>query len=238
MQSVLGFLCGRSGLAIAGIAGLLSVAGVAGAETINLSTPVGSVDSAGDPVSATAVVMTGDGTVTVTLQNLLVNQKDVGQNISDIGFQLSSGTTATLDSSSGKERTVAADGTFSTGVSSVSTGWGLDATTTGLIHLNVLGTPTAPIHTIIGEPNGTYSNANASIAGNGPHNPFLSGIVTFNLTVAGVTADTTLSNAFFSFGTTPGDNVTAVPLPSSALGGAAVLGLAALGAARGRRTAC
>jgi hypothetical protein len=227
------------GLTSVAAAALAVLAGTARADTIYLSTAAGATDSVGDPVSATAVVTTGTNSVTVTLQNLLVNQKDVGQNISDFGFQLSSGTTATLDSSSGTERTVADNGSFTDG-STVSTGWGLDATTTGLIHLNVLGTATAPTHTIIGEPGagGTYSNANDSIAKTGgSHNPFLSGIVTFDLTVAGVTADTTLSNPFFSFGTTAGNNVTAVPLPASMWGGLGLLGVVAAVAAR-KRMAC
>ena len=240
MQNVLRSFCARSGLAMAGVAGLFGVAGVAGANTIDLSTPVGSLDAAGEPVLASAEVVTGADSVIVRLQNWTANPKSVGQNISDFGFQLSDGTTATLTGSAGTERTVIDDGTFTDG-STVSTGWQLDPTTTGLIHLNVLGTPEAPQHTIIGQPDagGVYSNANSSIAKTGgPHNPFLTGLVTFELTVPGVSKDTTLSHPFFSFGTTPGDNVAAVPLPSSALGGAAVLGLAALGAARGRRTAC
>jgi hypothetical protein len=77
-----------------------------------------------------------------------------------------------------------------------------------------------PAHLIIGPPDGgnTYSAANGSIAGNGPHNPFLSESATFTITGTGITADTTITSATFSFGTTAGvtvDGVVASPEPSS-----------------------
>src|SRR5438046_10409798 len=58
------------------------------AGSFTFTTPTGSLDSAGDPVSAQAVFVTGNGTLSITLSNLLVNQKDVGQNISDLFFTL------------------------------------------------------------------------------------------------------------------------------------------------------
>src|SRR6185369_6213625 len=64
--------------------------------------------------------------------------------------------------------------------------------------------PTAgPEQTIIGGTgSGAYANANGSIAGNAPHNPFLAGTVTFTLIVPGVTIDSTFSNVVVQFGTT------------------------------------
>jgi hypothetical protein len=227
--------------ALAAAASLLGIAGLSPGSTIDLATPLGARDAAGEPVSATAVVQTAADSVTVTLENLIVNQRSIGQNLSDFGFQLSGGTTATLTGSSGTERTVGKHGSFTTG-GTVATGWELDPTTTGFIHLDVGGPQEAPQHSILGQPGagGTYANANASIAGNKPHNPYLAGPVTFSLSVSGVTADTTVSGAFFSFGTEPGDNVfvnqpAAVPLPSSALGSAVLAGLVAVGAARRTR---
>jgi hypothetical protein len=86
-----------------------------------------------------------------------------------------------------------------------------------------------PAHLIIGPPGtgGTYSNANGSIAGNGPHNPFLNQTATFTLTAPNISASSTITSATFSFGTTSGVNVigqSVVPEPSSL-----VLGFAALG---------
>jgi hypothetical protein len=94
------------------------------------------------------------------------------------------------------------------------------------LQLNVLGTVTGPSHLIIGPPDagGTYSAANGSIAGNKPHNPFLNGSATFHITgLSGVTSDTTVTSAIFSFGGEAGDNVPgadppgAVPEPISLL---------------------
>jgi hypothetical protein len=100
------------------------------------------------------------------------------------------------------------DGSFTEG-STVDTGWGLE---NAFLRLHVLGTPIGPAHTLIGPPGGaTYSNANASIAGNGPHNPFLHDSAVFFLHVPFVTADTTVDAAVFSFGTTEGVVVVGEP---------------------------
>jgi VPDSG-CTERM motif len=66
-----------------------------------------------------------------------------------------------------------------------------------------------PSGLIIGPPNGSgvYATANSSIAGNGPHNPFLNQVATFTLNVPGVNVDSSVNGATFSFGTTAGDNV-------------------------------
>src|ERR1035437_10979430 len=78
-----------------------------------------------------------------------------------------------------------------------------------------------PSQTIIGPggPTGVYSNANASIAGNGPHNPFLNRTATFTFAVGGVTADTSVTAATFSFGTTAGDNVRGTTCSTGDCGG-------------------
>ena len=182
------------------------------AATITYDTPPGSTTSGG-PVDATATFTTGDGSLDITLTNLLANPSNVAQLLSDLSFTMSNGATSgTIASSSGQEITVNNDGTFTTG-STVDTGWSLNGTAIGL-QLDVLGTSTAPSHLIIGPPDGSnvYSNANASIAGNGPHNPFLNGTATFLLDIAGVTSDTTVDSATFSFGTTEGaDLVPGVP---------------------------
>src|SRR5262249_4151137 len=153
------------------------------AVTMTFTTPTGST-AGGQPVSAQVVFTTGIGTLHIDLTNLQVNPISIIQNLSDLGFTLSSPITgALLTASSGMERTVNADGTFTNG-SSVSTGWALEGSpnpTGEALRLHVLGTLIGPAHTIIGPPAGTglYSAANGSIAGNGPHNPFLAGTVSF-----------------------------------------------------------
>jgi hypothetical protein len=187
---------------------------------ITFVTPSGATTSGG-PVDASATFVTNaDGTLDITLTDLQANPTDVAQLLSDLSFVLSNGATSgTIASSSGQEITVNSGGTFTTG-SIVDTGWVLNSTAVGL-QLDVLGTPTAPSHLIIGPPDGggTYSNANGSIAGNGPHNPFLNGSATFILDIPGVTDATTITSATFSFGTTEGADLvpgtTSVPEPSS-----------------------
>jgi len=101
----------------------------------------------------------------------------------------------------------------------VATGWAFNATVSGSLQLDALGTPTGPSHLIIGPPGANgYTNANGSIAGNAPHNPFLNQTATFMLDAPGVTDSTTVTSAIFSFGTTAGNDVPGmktVPDPSS-----------------------
>lgn len=197
---------------------------------------------AGGPVDVYADFISGTDTLTVKVWNATINPGNVGQNISDLFFVLSTGqTTGTLTSSLGLERSVASNKTYTDGASG-STGWGLNSSyvlgsQTGL-RLYVLGTPVAPENTIIGLPDSgtdTYSNANASIKGNAPHNPFLFGDsitpVTFIIDISGVTAGTTVTYAAFSFGTTEGDwlKPPEVPEPTSLLlFGVGLLGLAGI----------
>jgi hypothetical protein len=154
---------------------------------------------------ADATIITGLNTISVTLTDLYVNPAGVADNLSAFTFTLSTTpTSGFLSSSSGQEVTVNGPG-YSTG-SVVDAGWvfSLFGASTTLDVLSGTG-HAGPAHTIIGAPgpNG-YTNANGTIAGNGPHNPFLFETATFTLTEYGVTADTTVQAATFQFGTTDG----------------------------------
>ena len=216
----------------AGALGLAIAAGNAYAAFIFV-TPTGST-AGGQPVDAQASFTFGANTLTIVLTNFEANPTSVIQALSDLQFVLgTSATSSSLTSSSGLERNIAGDGTF-TDNGTVDTGWALSGSLTSF-KLDVLGTLIGPAHLLIGPPGpgNVYSNANGSIAGNGPHNPFLEGSATFNLALQGVTANTTIASVIFSFGTEEGavgSTVPGVPIPSEIPepGSLALLGFAAL----------
>jgi hypothetical protein len=183
---------------------LLLTATLSLASTIIYVTPTGSKDSSGDFVAANASITTGNGTVTVTLTNLLANTQNAGQLLSDFMFTLSItpttavNTTAVPTSATLIDVFSAGSGTFHAGTP---TAW--QVTSSGkVVHIDSLFD--GPAQTIIGP--GPFLSPNASITGN--HNPFINKTATFTFNVAGVTSSTTVTAASFSFGTTAGDNVT------------------------------
>src|ERR1700751_858572 len=102
------------------------------AASITYTTPAGSTDTAGDPVNASALFTTGNGTLTITLNNLQTNIKNSGQLLTDLEFTLSVGGTNTLSSSSGTTIFVNADGSTTAG-STGPTGWGFGTNGSNLI---------------------------------------------------------------------------------------------------------
>jgi hypothetical protein len=163
--------------------------------------------SSGD--SSEVVFVTSAGQLQITLKNLQVNPQSVSDCLSALGFGVSAGTSASLNTSSGLERTIAADGSFTDG-STVATGWVLSGSVSSLLLDDLTGTGHAgPAHTVIGAPGGaTYATGGSgSISGNGPHNPFLFGDVTFTLDITGLTDSSTVGNVVFQFGTTDGQGL-------------------------------
>jgi hypothetical protein len=214
-----------------GMSGACLLALSANANVITFTTAPGA-QSGGGSVDASATFITGNGTVTITLTDLLANPGDVGQLLSDLDFKLSGGqTTGTLPAanSSGQQITVAGNGTTTLGATG-STGWGLNNNVSGGLQLDALGF-VGPAGLLIGPPGagGVYTAANASIAGNGPHNPFLNQTATFIVNVPGVTVDSTITSATFSFGTTAGDNVPGIPPHTSVPDGGMTVVLLGLG---------
>jgi hypothetical protein len=201
----------------------------ASANVITYTTPAGAT-TGGGPVNASATFTTGNGALFIALTDLQANPADVAQLVSDLDFTLSGGqTTGNLVSSSGTKITVNGNGTYSLG-STGSTGWGLNQNISGGLQLDALGF-VGPAGLLIGPPGpgDVYTAANGSIAGNGPHNPFLNQVAAFVLTIPGLTVDSTVTSATFSFGTVPGINVPGVPPHNSVPDGGVTVALLAMG---------
>ena len=177
---------------------------------------------------AEADIVTGNGQITITLIDKVVNPTSVTDNLSAFIFTTSvTPGSESLTSSSAVERSITGNGAgqYADGANPVATGWALamnSATTT----LDVLGAgAVGPEHTITGSPDAgnAYSSANGSINGNGAHNPFLDRTATFTLAATGVSSATTILSAYFQFGTSDGANrsqgtlsTPQAPLPASA----------------------
>ena len=195
------------------LAAVLMISGIAFGTPITFTTPSGGATSDGS-VKATAVFAVSPGVLTITLNDLLSNPTSVGQLSSSLAFSLSSSLSASASmASSAQERTVNPDHSYTEG-GTVSTGWALQAFGSSGLILCVIcpnnGTPAPttnppPSHLIIGA--GAYTNANGSIAGNGPHNPFLDETATFTIHDSSITSTMVVSNVVFGFGTQFGSTV-------------------------------
>ena len=185
-------------------------------------------DSAGDPVDALATFTLSSNTLTLTIQNLIGNQKDVGQAITGIKFNLAGLTSHPTEQGTATTETVGNGGTTTLHTGTALNGW-TATTSLSAVSLSVFGAG-QPDQSILGAPNasGVYSSANSSIDGNGPHNDFVDQIATFTFTgLTGVNTNAALSsllsNVRLGFGTANNDylsgtlvnTVIATPEPAS-----------------------
>jgi hypothetical protein len=196
-------------------------AGICSASSTVFTTPTGSTVGDG-PVAATATFTTSNGVLTIQLTDFLSNPTSVGQLISGLQFDFGPSFPGTplMTGSSAQEVSIAG-GTATLG-SVVSTGWGFGSYQSDYLVCvtcpnGMAQHPSAqPSHLIIGP--GPYGNANSSINGNGPHNPFLNKTATFTIANAGITSSTGISGVTFYFGTSFGCGSPGVPgVPGSSV---------------------
>jgi len=207
----------------------------------------------GLPVDASADIVNNFGTTyTVTLTNLEANPTSVAQALSGLAIAFQNTVVPIAPFYQGDAVTVGANGAATYNPGAIY-GEYLNVTGPWVMTYNKSFTAaivsiSGPAYSLIGPPgpDATYSNANGSIAGNGPHNPFTSSL-TWSFELIPVTGDTgPITGVDFSFfgngqGSTiagidpPGPAAVPAPLVGAGLPGllAACLGLLAL--ARRRR---
>jgi hypothetical protein len=195
----------------------LLVAGTASATISPQTFEANGLSSNGDPIHASAQFSFNNLTLTLVLTNLLPNPGSVAQNITDFSFQLLNSLGQNIDAScsgscltgatAAQTVTVAAGGGKTVSNVPVDPKWAYTLTS-GVYLLNGLGGANSPAYSIIGPPDGSgnYSAAGGSIAGNGPHNPFIYQTATWTFTIPGLSpGPITVGHVVFSFNTTAGD---------------------------------
>jgi hypothetical protein len=233
----------RSLCALFALAAIVFLPGTSAANNITYTTVPGS-DGQG-PVSATINIAAISGGLAITITNTQSGKMHLGQAVSGLSFTVAglstptaftslSGETLNLTGAAAGSTWTLANGTpFSGGPGPIITHWGF-STSGSNVSLATAGT-SAP------KPPATYMILPSSgiVEGglpNGKFNPFFIGPTVFDLTVPGVTSNTTLSSTNFinmlvDFGTDPDVILPVVPEPSSLLlmgsifGGAIGLGL-------------
>ena len=152
--------------------------------------------------TVTATFDTTAGTLSIKLDNTTSETYAAGDLMQGVSFDISTGgpslSSAAFSSVSGNLINVASDGSFTGAGTAAVTGTTNNVTGTNNWQLNSTATSltlkTSSGYTVIGAPTGgTYSAANKSIKGNGPHNPFLQDSPTFVLSLPNIVGATSIN---------------------------------------------
>jgi hypothetical protein len=235
-------------LPILGVLTLLAAGWMAPAARADFvfQTSPGGKASNGEVVNAKATFTLSTNAIAVKLENLIMDQKDVGQSITGVTFTLNKSTTgASLTSSTGIQRDLTASSgggfTYTDTILNTpnknNTGWGFPVSNGTQLSLDwfsrdktITGGQTQ--YTLIGQPgsNNKYNNIDSSLT-NGAHNPPLAGPLFFFLNVPGVNSTTLITDLTFFFGTSAGISAKghshATPAPAAIV--LAATGLGSLG---------
>lgn len=215
---------------------LTAAVGLLAAEDVKASISYGTTGTVSDgSVNAQAIFTLGNGTLTVVLTDLLQNPVSDGVTISGFSFSISGATGITSFGGSGTlGKILNGNGDYTAGSSASSlTHWAapLSGTTVNMTTL----TGGKPNQLIIGpDDHGTLDGSGAySGSGNNSifqHTPVVLGSATFTFDITGITANSTLSDVSFIFGTAGGAANTlrgnllgSVPEPSTVLAGLLLL---------------
>jgi hypothetical protein len=156
----------------------------------------------GLPVDASADINNIFGTTyIVTLNNLEANPTSVAQNLSGLSITFQNTVVPIVPFYQGDAVTVGANGTATPNPGAIYGESGPWSTTLNKSFTAAVAYANSAGYSLIGPPgpDGTYSNGNGSIAGNGPHNPFLSSLI-WSFELIPVTGDTgPITGVSFSF---------------------------------------
>lgn len=175
-------------------------------------------------VDAQASFTFGEGYLTILVQNLQTDMVSSGQAISGITFNLAGITGASTFGTdfTGETTTIASDGSYTTPVSTTLTRWAVDPSA-GSIELTALsGGKTSEM--IAGPPG--YDTVNNGFK---QFDPYVFESASFTLSNLNFTANSTVSDVSFTFGTPSGtvcgvpNQYSSVPEPSTVFAGALLL---------------